>query len=317
LLTGSLLVCAVAAEAHAEEGGSGIYVPGQFASFAAVPDDPGFSFQTTYFHRYATAAASFDFPLDGRIDAGLTIVEDWVYLTPGYTFSDRVLGGQLWVGIGFALGGSSTSVTATLTAPDGTTLSGSQSDAMTNFGDIFPSAVLKWDTGPHNVMAYVGVNVPVGEYDPNRIAGLGTARWAIDGGLGYTFLSATGFEASLTLGFTKSFMNPYTQYQSGTVGHLDWGLSFSPNDDFYFGAAGYSYRQLEPDTGPDAAALGGFMSRVSGIGPQVGYSFSTGSVAFELDLRGYKEFDAQNRPEGWNLWFTLTLSQHRHGHASK
>ena len=28
----------------------------------------------------------------------------------------------------------------------------------------------------------------------------------------------------------------------------------------------------------------------------------------DLNLRGYKEFAAQNRPEGWNAYLTLSLS---------
>jgi hypothetical protein len=27
-----------------------------------------------------------------------------------------------------------------------------------------------------------------------------------------------------------------------------------------------------------------------------------------LNIKGYKEFNAQNRPAGWNVWVTLSLS---------
>jgi hypothetical protein len=27
-----------------------------------------------------------------------------------------------------------------------------------------------------------------------------------------------------------------------------------------------------------------------------------------LNFKGYKEFDAENRPEGWNFWLTLVIS---------
>jgi hypothetical protein len=26
-------------------------------------------------------------------------------------------------------------------------------------------------------------------------------------------------------------------------------------------------------------------------------------------MRGYKEFDAQNRPSGWNAWLTISFSE--------
>ena len=27
-----------------------------------------------------------------------------------------------------------------------------------------------------------------------------------------------------------------------------------------------------------------------------------------LNIKGYKEFGAENRPEGWNAWLTISLS---------
>jgi hypothetical protein len=73
---------------------------------------------------------------------------------------------------------------------------------------------------------------------------------------------------------------------------------------------GYFYDQLGPDSGP-GAQLGGFQSKVTAVGPQIGYAIDLGIVHADLNLRGYKEFDAQNRPEGWNLWLTLSLSKFR------
>ena len=71
---------------------------------------------------------------------------------------------------------------------------------------------------------------------------------------------------------------------------------------------GYVYRQLGPDSG-SGARLGGFESKVTAVGPQIGYAIDLGVVQADLNLRGYKEFDAQNRPEGWNAWLTLSLTQ--------
>ena len=57
-----------------------------------------------------------------------------------------------------------------------------------------------------------------------------------------------------------------------------------------------------------SAALGGFRSRVAGIGPQIGYLFPIGGMQGYLNFKAYKEFAAENRPEGWNAWVTFALS---------
>ena len=77
---------------------------------------------------------------------------------------------------------------------------------------------------------------------------------------------------------------------------------------FFVGLVGYAYQQLTADSG-QLAILGDFKSRVFGIGPQVGYVFpaANGMQGF-LGLKGYYEFEAENRPEGWNAWVTLAFS---------
>ena len=298
--------------AVAVESGASAWLPGQFASFAAVPGDPGFALETIYYHRSASASAGRTFSFGGRIAAGIDLTEQYVYLTPSYTFAEPVLHGQLFVGVTFAPGRMDTSVQATLTGPGGNSMSGNQSDSMGGIGDIYPLAMLKWNVGSHNFMAYLMPSIPAGAYDPNRIAGLGIGHWSLDGGLGYTYMNASGFEVSVTAGLTHNFMNPSTLYQSGMDAHIDWGASYSLTEELYLGAAGYFYNQVGADSGP-GARLGAFQSKVAAVGPQVGYGFAIGAVRFDLNLRGYKEFAAENRPEGWNAWVTMALSAAQRG----
>jgi len=44
-------------------------------------------------------------------------------------------------------------------------------------------------------------------------------------------------------------------------------------------------------------------------GPQVGFiiPISTTTQGY-LNIKGYKEFENQNRPDGWNVWLTFVLS---------
>lgn len=89
------------------------------------------------------------------------------------------------------------------------------------------------------------------------------------------------------------------QYQSGVDYHLDWGASHFFTKQFQLGLVGYYFQQVSDDLGaPDS--FGGFRSRVAGVGPQIGFLFPLGDMQGYINLKGYKEFAAQNRPEGWN-----------------
>ena len=304
----ALGVMAPSLAAVADEGGASVWLPGQFASFAAVPGDPGFSLEASFYYRKASATAGRSFSRGGGLLLGYDTTERYLSLTPGYTFADPVLNGQLWLGASFSVGRADAFAQGVLTGPGGSVFSAGNSDTATGIGDLAPMASLKWQIGSHNVMTYVMASVPIGAYDPNRLAGIGLGHWAIDGGLGYTYMPASGFEFSVTAGMTYNFINPSTRYQSGLDAHIDIGTSYSFSDNFYVGAAGYFFSQLTADTG-GSPLLGDFRSRVAGVGPQVGWSLQLGGLATDFNIRGYKEFAAQNRPEGWNVYFTVSLSR--------
>ena len=48
--------------------------------------------------------------------------------------------------------------------------------------------------------------------------------------------------------------------------------------------------------------------RVAAAGPQIGYLFPAGGLQGNVNLKGFREFAVENRPEGWNVWLTLALS---------
>ena len=292
--------------ALADEGGASVWLPGQFASFAAVPGDPGFSLESMVYVRSASAMSGTSFSRGGSLLAGLSVNEQYLYVTPTYTFESPVLAGQLAFGVTFSLGQSGSQVQGVLTGPGGRSLSAAASDSASGISDLYPMASLKWQQGDHNAMVYAMGSVPTGPYDPNRLAGVGLGHWAIDWGLGYTYMAPSGFELSLTAGLTYNFVNPQTGYQSGLDGHVDFGTSYSFNDSLYAGAVAYIYNQVSPDTG-GSARLGDFRSSVAGVGPQIGWSFAGAGLGFDVNVRGYKEFAAEHRPEGWNAYLTLSI----------
>lgn len=291
----------------ADESGVSFWLQGQYGSFAAVPSNPGLTFEATYYHATASAAAGISFARGGGLQAGMKSPSDFVMFTPTYTFATPVLGGQAAVGMTALYGRNTTSVTATLTGPGGNSLSGSRSDRLDGYGDLYPAATLKWNKDNNNFMIYATTGIPVGAYDPNRLAAMGIGHWAADGGVGFTYLNEKlGFEWSVVAGVTYNFINPHTQYQSGVDSHIDWAISPYLSDWMHFGAVGYFYEQLTGDRGV-GATLGDFRSRVAGIGPQIGFFLPMGEREGYLNFRGYYEFNARNRLEGWNAYVTFSI----------
>jgi hypothetical protein len=308
--------------AYADESGVSYWLPGRFGSLAATPQAPGWSWAEVYYHTSVGAsggvAAAKQIQI-GRIPANVNVSlnaslnarADLVLLNPAYTFATPVLGGQLAIGVTGLFGRASTGIDGTLTTAVGplvTTRTGSISDSLTSVGDLYPQATLKWNTGVHNFMTYVTGDIPVGAYDPNRLSNLGIGHGAIDGGGGYTFFNpAAGQEFSAVAGFTYNFKNQDTQYQNGIDFHLDWGVSQFLSKQVFVGFVGYAYQQITDDFGQNPI-LGGFRSRVAGIGPQIGFLFPVGDMQGYLNLKGYGEFAAENRPSGWNTWVTFSIS---------
>ena len=54
--------------------------------------------------------------------------------------------------------------------------------------------------------------------------------------------------------------------------------------------------------------LGGFRSRIFGIGPQLGYLFPVGEMQGYLNVKAHGEFAVENRPAGWDTWLTFSIS---------
>jgi hypothetical protein len=308
--------------AQADESGVSFWVPGQFGSLAAVPQTPGWSLGAVYYHTTVSAGGNvaaareiqigrFPPTVNVSLNANLNAQADLLFLAPTYTFATPVLGGQFAVGITGLFGRTATSIDGTLTAAVGpvvATRMGSISDALTSVGDLYPMATLKWNAGVHNWMTYATGDIPVGAYDPNRLSNLGIGHGAIDGGGGYTYFNpTTGHEFSGVGGFTYNFKNPDTGVQSGVDFHFDWGASQFLSKQLFVGLVGYAYQQITDDTG-GSPLLGGFRSRVLGVGPQIGYLFPIGNMQGYLNLKGYGEFDAANRPSGWNTWLTFSIS---------
>jgi hypothetical protein len=262
MVLGVALAALCVPAAHADEGGVSFWVPGQFGSLAALPAQAGWSAAAIYYHTRVSGggdvAAARQFTvgrlsptLNVNLNANLNARIDLVFLNATYVFATPVLGAQFALGMTQAFGRNSTSVDGTLTASIAgltATRSGSISDARDGASDLYPMATLKWNRGVHNYMTYLTGDIPVGTYDPTRLANFGLGHAAIDGGVGYTYFNPqTGHEFSAVTGLTYNFKN--TDYRNGIDWHLDWGASQWLSKQFFLGAVGYFYDQLSADTG--------------------------------------------------------------------
>ncbi|API52277.1 hypothetical protein BMW22_12170 [Rhizobium leguminosarum] len=167
--------------AHADEGGVSFWLPGQYGSLAAVAPSPGFAVSTMSY--YYGGNAGRDRPLNRGGGRSFGVDTDYFaqLIVPTYTLDTAFLGARPSFSIAFAPSWNRTSAEVGLGA-----LSARRSDELAGFGDMYPTAQLFWEQGVNNWMAYVTGDIPVGRYDPARLANLGIGHAAVGVGGSYT-----------------------------------------------------------------------------------------------------------------------------------
>ena len=296
-----------APRSRADEGGLSFWLPGQMGSFSALPGTPGLSVPVLYYHSSADVGGQHNFTLGGNLVAGIDAKADIAFLFPTYVFAQPVLGAQASIGVGWGIAHVKASVDAVLTGPRGRSVEVSTSDSVTGGTDLYPSASLKWRDGVNNWMVYLNGDLPTGVYHLGRLANISINHYAIDGGGGYTYLDPKkGHEFSIVGGLTYNWENHDTDYRNGVDSHVDLAASQFINEPTHVGINGYIYYQLTGDSGA-GATLGSFKSRVFGAGPQIGHFFPVGKEKGYVNLRAAWDFGAKNRPEGWNVFLSLSM----------
>ena len=325
---GFAAVVSIPTMASADEGGVSFWLPGTFGSLAATPQQPGWSAAAIYYHTSVSAGGDVARAREieiGRIPANLTATlnanlnanVDLGLLSASYVFATPVLGGQASASLTGIYGANTTSLSGLLTGtlalpppigPIPFSRFDSISDSVTGFGDLIPQFALRWNAGVNNYMTYITGDIPVGLYNSTSLANIGIGHGAIDAGGGYTYFNPqTGHEFSGVLGFTYNFKNTATQYQNGVDMHFDWGASQFLSKQVQVGLVGYVYKEIGCDSGSNDR-VGCFQSQVAAVGPQIGFLFPVGDMQGYLNLKAYKEFAAESRPEGWNAWVTFSIS---------
>lgn len=299
-----LIIGLLSWSAKADEGGVPFWMSGQYASMAAVPSQPGWSFVLMPYIYSGSADKSKNFQHGQSINAGVSTRESLLLIQLGYAGEEKILGGQPYMGFSWGPGSNTTSAFA---SASNISTEFNKANSVTGGTDIYPLASLAWNKGNNNFMTYVTGDIPVGAYSATSLSSIGIGHAAIDAGGGYTYLNNTsGFEFSSVVGATYNWMNNQTNYKNGIDSHLDWSASQFLSQNWQVGIAGYVYHQLTADSG-SGARLGAFKSQVAAIGPQIGYLFNIGKKQAYVNLRAYKEFWAQNRVEGYATIATISI----------
>ncbi len=308
--------------ARADEDGVSFWIPGFFGSLAATPQQPGWSFAAINYYTNVSASGNaavsreitigqFNPAVNASVSANVAAKVDVGIFAPTYVFATPFLGGQASASLLMMYGNNDTSLNATATGTVGPvpfTRTIALEQDTSGMGDLVPQFAVRWNAGVNNFMAYITGDIPAGLYNSSNLANIGIGHGAIDGGVGYTYFDQkTGHEFSAVTGLTGNFENTSTGYTNGIDWHLDWGASQFLTKQLQVGLVGYFYDQLTPDSGC-APILCPFESRVIGVGPQIGYLFPVGDMQGYVNLKGYGEFDSDDRPDGWNVWLTFSLS---------
>jgi hypothetical protein len=284
--------------ALADEGASGLYVPGNFGFGAGVTPGPGLYL--------SSGIAYYDGAIKVYIEGGKVVIN--VDKRPFSTAfaalwvpEKKISGGQ----IGLSLGSTYSFALAhgVVTGPIDTekTVEG------WGFGDLTPRAQIGWTSGAWSSTLYLTGWLPTGRYQRGFEPNTGKNRYGVNLAWGVTYTEPnTKLELDSAVGVTFSAPNPATDYKNGDAFIWDWAVGKKFANGLQIGVAGYAYQQLTDDTG-SGAMLGPFKGRVFGVGPHLVYNTMLMGRSVLFNFRNYQEFDAANRFEGNVTTFATTV----------
>jgi hypothetical protein len=287
----------------AGEGGTAHVVPGANATLVdLVPTTPGTFFKPMYMNYSGSASAQI--PTAAGVASNLDAQADTFVLGGGYTFDQTVLGGAHYSVAAF-LPYSWLDVTASVQLPGGG--SAGRHSKVSGFGDLTVVPVmLAWKTSDNwQVSALMPIYVPSGSYKEGRLGNPGLNYWTFDPMVGVAYTNKqSGFNAMLQAGYAMNTENPDTDYQSGSLMHLDAAIQqILPVGSGFLtlGAEGFYFDQATCDSG-SGAVLGCFKGKTAGLGPVLGYVQPLGKESLVFELKWLAETDTKNRLEGDYTW---------------
>jgi hypothetical protein len=295
-----------ASPVFAVEGGAGFYILGSRTVNGGIVPPPGTYFNQGIYAYHGNAEASIARP--GQVDIGLEATAriglSTVLWSPQ---TDPILGGRPYLSGTLVYGFKGVDLEATLSSPNGNTISDARSEDAVLWGDPVLGAGLGWGSGPVFGSLNFLLNVPVGNYELGRPTNVAFNRWAMDVTGAVTWLDQeSGWQADLAVGVTLNGKNEDTDYKSGDEFHVEAAVARSFASGWTVALQGYHYEQINGDSGA-GATLGDFEGQVSGIGLGLSWAGELSGRPVSLDARYFHEFDVENRLEGDALLVSLTM----------
>jgi hypothetical protein len=297
--------CCLAGPALAGEGGVTHVIPGATATLSDLPPtSPGWLLKPMFLNYKGSFSAQL--PTAAGLAGNVEATTSTVALVGGYTFGRTVLGGAHYT-FAAALPYIWVDISGNLATPLGIKR---VQNSVSGLGDLTVLPImLAWKLGDWQLDATLPIYAPTGSYEKGRLGNTGLNYWTFDPTIGAVYShKASGFNALLHAGYAMNTENTDTQYQSGSLLHLEGVvqqfLPVAPGV-LSLGVEGFYFDQLTGDSG-SGAKLGDFKGRTYGLGPFLGYILpleNKQSLLFEL--KWLTELETKRRLEGDYLWLKM------------
>ncbi len=284
----------------AEEGGGGHAAPGGVATLIdAAPTTPGWVIEPIYVNYQGDFKASKSLPIGGVVSLGLDAKVDTLTIGALQTFEQKVWGASYSVGI---------FVPYAWMDITGNVGNLEVSDNVEGIGDItFIPAMMTWKNEAWQYTATLSIYAPTGNYNAGSLANLGLNYWTVEPSIGAAYSDEeTGLNFGVYAGVTVNSKNRATNYQSGTMFHIESSIQqLFPLGKGYLavGLDAFWFQQITGDSGSGAASS--FKGRTMGVGPVLGYILPDGDNNLVVEAKWLPETNTENRLEGEYFWLKL------------
>lgn len=173
--------------------------------------------------------------------------------------------------------------------------------------DPIVTPLIAWHGPKWHTILGADINIPVGQYDRNRLVNAGLNTWVVSPAVAVTYYASPAWEFSAKATYDHYFRNDATDYGSGDALLLDYGINrhmAAPGGQLFLGVGGYVFKQIEDDRLNGAAFADGFRGQAFGVGPTITYQHRSGP---RVEFKHQQDFAVENRPEGFRTFVRVYM----------